>query len=274
MPEEEIAEIELRTTSAFVRRPTPSAPTTVTATVGEQSATVSWKSAAATSVHEFEVTAMPGGTTVSAEAGQTSVLVGGLKDRRRYTFTVTAISASGRAVSNPSAPVWPGDDAPGYLLPLQLLYILVLVAGAFGYALAGSTVAAHTSQLAELVRIRNLLPQGFAGVPLSIAWFGALGAVMISFGGLFDHGHRDWQRSYVAWHITRPLLGAVMAMIGFLLLSGILRAAGAPLNFSTAGTGRLILYAIAFVIGFRESVFRSLVKQLADVLISPGLGGV
>jgi hypothetical protein len=217
---------------------------------------------------------MPGGRTVSAEAGQSSVLVGDLKDRHRYTFTVTAISPSGRAVSNPSAPIWPGDDAPGYLLPLQLLYLVVLVAAAFAYALAGSTVASHTPQLAELVRIRNVLPQGFAGVPLSIAWFGALGAVMISFGGLFDHGHRDWQRSYTAWHITRPLLGAIMAMIGFLLLSGTLRAAGAPLNFATAGTGRLILYAVAFVIGFRESVFRTLVKQLADVLISPGLGGV
>lgn len=269
-----MAEIELRTTAAFVRSPPPGAPTAVTATAGEQSATVSWKAAADTGIQEFEVTAMPGGRTVTAEAGQTSVLVPDLRDRQRYTFTVTAISLTGRAVSIPSSPVWPGDDAPWYLLPLQLLYMLILVAAAFAYAMTGSTIAAHTPQLAELVQIRRVLPQGFAGVPLGIAWFGALGAVMISFGGLFDHNHRDWKRSYLAWHITRPLLGAVMAMVGFLLLSGALRAAGVSFDYSTAGGGRLVLYAVAFVIGFRESIFRKLVKQLADVLISPGLDGI
>jgi hypothetical protein len=274
VPEEEIEEIGLRTAPTLFRRPPPSAPTAVAATPGEQSATVTWKEVTDLSITSFQVTAMPGGQMVTVGPGQTSALVGGLDDHKRYTFTVTAISAAGKAVSSPSAPVWPGDDVPGYLFPLQLLYVLVLVAAAFAYALSGSSVAHHTPQLAELARIRDVLPQGFAGVPLSIAWFGALGAVMVSFGAIFDHGHRDWRRGYDAWHISRPLLGAIMAMIGYLLLSGTLKAVGVSLDFTTAGTGRLIIFAIAFVIGFRESVFRKLVKQLADVLISPGLGGV
>src|SRR5690349_5840322 len=55
---------------------------------------------------------------------------------------------------------------------------------------------------------RNLLffvPDAFGPVPVGVPWFGALGAVLISLTGVFEHEH-DWDASYWPWHVARPLI--------------------------------------------------------------------
>jgi len=82
----------------------PGSPTGVTAVAGNHSATVSW--AAPTSTGGSPITGYvvlsSSSATVSASANQTSATMNHLKNGVSYTFTVTALNASG--ASSPSAP--------------------------------------------------------------------------------------------------------------------------------------------------------------------------
>jgi hypothetical protein len=258
--------VDLRASSSPQPGSALGAPTAVTAVAGEQSATVRWQAAADCAlVDRYHVVANPGGESTSVEGSQTSALVTGLHNRRRYTFTVTAANPSGRAVSSPSNPVWPGEDVPGWLFPLQLAYLLALFLLAFLYALDQQVLPSQMGALRGLPRLRDVLPAGVAGVPISIPWFGALGAVTLSLSGIFYHGHKDWQRGFVSWHISRPLLGAAMAGVGYIVFIGVIRATGAPASLGPQA--KLVYFALAFVIGFREELFRDMIKRMTDLLV-------
>ncbi len=84
----------------------PGAPTGVTATAGDSSATVSWNRPAdgGAPISSYTVTATPGGktTTVSGSPPVTSATLTGLANGTSYTFTVTATNRVG--TGPPSAP--------------------------------------------------------------------------------------------------------------------------------------------------------------------------
>ena len=87
---------------------------------------------------------------------------------------------------------------------------------------------------------------------------------MISLSGILKHP-KDWRPEYELWHIARPVLGAVMGTVGFLILFVIIRSTGA--NVPKSG----ITYdVLAFLVGYREEIFRTLLKRAADVLLSSG----
>ncbi len=93
----------------------PDAPTGVTATGGDRSATVSWTAAGdeGSPVTGYQVTASPGGATCTTAT--TSCVVPGLTNGTTYTFTVTATNGNGTgAASDPSNAVTPitVPDAP------------------------------------------------------------------------------------------------------------------------------------------------------------------
>lgn len=262
--EEEVVAVNLRASE-----PQPgSAPgpvTMVTAEAGEQSATVRWQAPSdRVPVYRYHVVAAPGGESASVEGTQTSALVTKLRNHQRYTFTVTSINPSGKAVSVPSNPVWPGEDVPWYLFPIQAAYLIVLLGLAFVYAFDQASLPSQLAALHSIPRLRDVLPAEVAGVPISIPGFGALGAVVLSLSGIFYHGHRDWQRGFVPWHISRPLLGATMASVGYIIFIGVIHATGAAI--SQGPTAKLVYFALAFVIGFREELFRDLIKRMTDLL--------
>jgi hypothetical protein len=262
--------------SAFEPNAPPQPPTVLGAWAGEQSATVRWRAAAGGGpVESYRVAAAPAHVEEQTVTGSgTSALVGGLRNRSRYTFTVTAVNGSGASVSSPSSPVWPGDDIPGYLFVLELTYLLVLLGLAFAYALHYQpfTVTLPRLGTVSVPALRDVLPPTVASVPISIPWFGALGAVLVGLYGVFGHGHRDWQRRYNLWHIARPFTGSALAMVAFMLFVGVIRAVGVSLNLAAPNApGKLIYFTLAFIVGFREETFRTLVKRV-DVLLGLGRG--
>ena len=117
---------------------------------------------------------------------------------------------------------------------------------------------------------RSCIPFGdsLGSVPLAVVWFGALGAVLISLTGIVEHAH-DWDASYALWHLSRPVVGASLAVVGVLILqAGVLAAGSTPTNPPEISKN-LLYYLVAFLVGYREETFRELIKRLVDLVFAP-----
>lgn len=110
-------------------------------------------------------------------------------------------------------------------------------------------------------------------IPIGVPWFGALGGLTISIYGVVDNNHR-WQTRWTLWHAIRPLVGAILGTVGYLIFIGLIQATGTSPTLGTAShspsTSSVLYLVIAFVIGFREQTFRSLIQRVVDLLLSPG----
>ena len=113
------------------------------------------------------------------------------------------------------------------------------------------------------------VPSAFGPVAVGVPWFGALGAVLISLTGVFEHEH-DWDPGYWPWHLSRPLIGIGLGVVSVLILpAGILAVGSSPAS-QTDLPKNLLYYLVAFLVGYREETFRELIKRLVDVVLSPG----
>ena len=108
------------------------------------------------------------------------------------------------------------------------------------------------------------LADSLGSVPLAVIWFGALGAVLISLTGIVEHAH-DWDKSFALWHLSRPLVGASLAVIGVLIVQAGVLAIGSTPSASAETPKNLLYYLIAFLVGYREETFRELIKRLVDL---------
>ena len=106
-------------------------------------------------------------------------------------------------------------------------------------------------------------------VPTPVPWFGALGAVLISLTGVFEHCD-DWDPCLRYWHWARPVVGASVGVVSVLIFqAGILAAGSNPAGGTSAAPKNITYYLIAFLVGYREETFRQLIKRLADVVLTP-----
>lgn len=145
------------------------------------------------------------------------------------------------------------DGVPRWLFPLELGYVLALV---------GVLLLYHHNDTAQRV-----VPDPAGPIPIGVAWWGALGGVTISLTGIFRHP-RSWDDAFNCWHVARPVLGAIMGTVGYLIFVVVMQAAG-PGELE-AGNGSPIFYLVAFLLGYREQVFRDALRKAVDVLIAPG----
>lgn len=107
-------------------------------------------------------------------------------------------------------------------------------------------------------------------LPTPIFWYGALGAVVLSLTGVFDHA-KNWDNSYVLWHIARPFVGAAVALVAVLIfISGILAVGLDPATAKDKTTHDIFYWVLAFIVGYREETFRLLIKRASDVILGPG----
>jgi hypothetical protein len=110
----------------------------------------------------------------------------------------------------------------------------------------------------------DFFPTELGQLPVSVVWFGAVGGLLISFTGIFDH-NRTWKRSYDYWHYSRPMLGAIIGPIGCLIFVVLADAANEkPLTPSPT-----FYDVVAFVLGYREASFRQLITKVIDTIVLP-----
>jgi IPT/TIG domain len=112
-------------------------------------------------------------------------------------------------------------------------------------------------------------PDPLGTIPLGVPWFGALGAVVVSLTGIFDHAY-DWDPGHRLWHISRPFIGAAVGIVVVLFFQAGILAVGSDVKPHEGTAKNLLFYALAFTVGYGEENFRDLMKRVATILFSPG----
>lgn len=147
----------------------------------------------------------------------------------------------------------PNHRAPFWIFFLQLGYLTLLV----GIGLLNI----HSGPF------RNVVPNPAGPIPLAIPWWGALGGISISFTGIFRNSD-SWNTRYELWHIARPFIGAIVGSVAYLIFIILIRAAVTNPPYLSPTNGA-IFDLVAFLTGYREEVFRELLKRATDSLFSP-----
>lgn len=113
----------------------------------------------------------------------------------------------------------------------------------------------------------DLLPETLGPLPPETIWFGAIGGMLISFAGIYRY-NRAWDPKFDYWHYTRPLVAAFMGVLGCLAL--ILLTQLSTQGGGTPEVDATFYCLVAFVVGYREESFRTLIRRLTDLLLMPG----
>jgi hypothetical protein len=116
---------------------------------------------------------------------------------------------------------------------------------------------------------REQLPKLYGhnpGIPVEVPWFGAIGGLAASLGGIAFYGHGGWSDRFNYWHPFKPALGAITGGVSCLLLVVILRAGTGNAKITTDPT---TFDASAFVFGYAEEAFRELIRAVTNIFIKP-----
>jgi IPT/TIG domain len=91
-------------------------------------------------------------------------------------------------------------------------------------------------------------------------WFGALGGIVISLKGVYDHccQHGDWDDCFDLWHLGRPVSGALAGLITLVLL----------LAVNSTSPNEPVVYAIAFIFGTQERRFFNFLYKVAALVVT------
>lgn len=134
---------------------------------------------------------------------------------------------------------------------LQLVYLLALGGLFASYAISYS--------------FRHALPANLGPLPLGVIWFGAAGAVISAFRGIF-YFNQNWDSSFNYWYYSRPFFGAVTGTAGTLMYWVTLRLG----DTTPVIVDRATFYAASFVLGFADEAFFQLLQSMTQIIIKPG----
>jgi hypothetical protein len=145
-------------------------------------------------------------------------------------------------------------NAPGWIYVSQTLWAIALIGLFLAYV--------HSSDHLGL-------PQSFGRVPVEAPWLGAVGGLLASLGGIVSYSHGRWEPRFNYWHLMKPLMGAASGAVACLLVIVVINTATASTstNLDTSA-----LDAAAFVFGFAESKFRTLITAVTNIFLTPGSG--
>lgn len=96
-------------------------------------------------------------------------------------------------------------------------------------------------------------------ISLRAMWFGALGGIVISLKGVYDHccDTGAWDDCFNLWHIGRPVSGALTGLITLVLL----------LSIDQKAPPEPVVYAIAFIFGTQERRFFNFLSEVAALVV-------
>lgn len=111
--------------------------------------------------------------------------------------------------------------------------------------------------------LKSGIPELLRGLPVYAVWFGALGGVVISLKGIYDHNASEWQGAFNLWHMGRPFSAAIAGGVTFVLLLAV-----------STGKDQLrqpIILAAAFIMGTQEKRFFNFLYEVARLIVQvPG----
>jgi hypothetical protein len=148
------------------------------------------------------------------------------------------------------------EDMPLWVLVVALVWLVGLVTLFFVWVTTPG--------------LRSDLPKLYGhdpGIPVEAPWFGAMGGLTASLGGIFYYNRGSWRASFNYWHAMRPAMGAITGGVACVLLVVILRGASGNAKITTDAT---TFDASAFVFGYAESAFRQLITSVTNVFLKPG----
>jgi len=90
-------------------------------------------------------------------------------------------------------------------------------------------------------------------------WLGALGGVVISLKGVYDHARNPpWDHGYNLWHFGRPFNGAITGLITVLIF--VFFAQNGQFN-------RPVVYLAAFILGTQEMRFFAFLAEIGRIIV-------
>lgn len=143
---------------------------------------------------------------------------------------------------------------PWYVAMVVLLWLAVLVAAVPLY---------H-----DVTAIRSNIPLQAGPIPLGVMWWGALGGVTVSLVGIGRYW-KSWDSSFTLWHTLRPIVGAIVGSVSYLIFITVIRSTGTTPS-TTGIDSRVVYFLVAFITGFQEQTFRNLISRATQVLMGPG----
>jgi hypothetical protein len=97
-------------------------------------------------------------------------------------------------------------------------------------------------------------------IAVQATWFGALGGIVISLKGVYDHCcHRGaWDDCFDLWHLGRPVSGGLTGLITLVLLLAV---------YQDKAPTQPVVYAIAFIFGTQERRFFNFLYEVAALVV-------
>jgi hypothetical protein len=153
----------------------------------------------------------------------------------------------------------PSDAANAYAMP----WYVPVITFAWLALLLTSVPLYH-----DISEIRTNLPIQAGPIPLGIVWWGALGGVTVSLVGIAWHW-RNWDPQFTWWHILRPVVGAIVGSVSYLIFITVIRSTGTTPKTDSVDS-KVVYFLVAFITGYQEQTFRDLLARATQVLLGPG----
>ena len=138
----------------------------------------------------------------------------------------------------------------GWVFAYDLFLVVALLALALVYV-----------HYRDVEPFKNWLPEQYRVFANSM-WLGALGGIVISLKGVYDHaGNPPWSDLYNLWHFGRPFSGAVTGLVTVLIFMVFNEGpSGGQLN-------RPVIYLAAFILGTQEARFFAFLAEIGRIIV-------